>query len=119
MVSKKSGDISGTVPTRTPRLQRKQRVPPKSHPKEVAIRNFFAPLRTTPMDADAADAKAITGFLRCFKNDFYTSKMEIFFPIQTIVCKELETVKYLHSSYYCSIKCVLTVKKYVVSFASG
>jgi hypothetical protein len=29
---KKSGCISGTVPTRSPRLERKQRVPPKSHP---------------------------------------------------------------------------------------
>jgi hypothetical protein len=29
-------------------------------PKEVAFRNFFAPLRTTLMDADAADAEATT-----------------------------------------------------------
>jgi hypothetical protein len=33
----------------------------RSHtPKEVANRNLFAPLRTTPMDTDAADAEATT-----------------------------------------------------------
>jgi hypothetical protein len=58
MVSKKSGSASSTKPMILPQLQRKQCLPPKSRtPKEVAIRNFFAPLRTS-MNTDNAGAEA-------------------------------------------------------------